>query len=157
MNALRPGGVEIRLHHHADVFAVVLKKHMLHLPNIRKADVVRIRRAVALHLRKIKRQVRHAPGVAPALHQRLHARGVNATVTAVARALAPNGAANGIRHDRRNLPIEKLRRPAPHAGDARQLRPRRHPPAQLHRFAGGVLPLTQFLVIARVSLAALLG
>ena len=141
MNALRSRGVQVGLHDHTDILTVVLKKQMLHLSDIGKANVVRIRRAVALHLGEIKRHLRHAPRITPTLNQRFHARCVDTAVAAVARALAPDRAPDGIRNHRRNLAVEKLRRPAPHAGDAWQLGTRRNAAALFHRLPGGVLPL----------------
>ena len=67
MDALRPRRIEIRLHDHPDVLAVVDEEQMLGLADVRKADIVRAGRAVTLHLREVEGHVGHAPGVPPTL------------------------------------------------------------------------------------------
>ena len=156
MDSTRPSRVEIGLNHHPHVFTVVFEEQVLNLPNVGKTDGIRVRRPIALHLRKIKRHLGHAPGISPALYQGFHPGRVNPAVTTVAGPLTPDGTADGVRNNRSDLAIEELRRPTPHPGDSREVRSRRLPAPCLCHPPGLFLPCLQIRVVSLIAIAALL-
>ena len=151
------GRIEIGLHHHAHVFAIVGKVHVLHLADVGKADVIRIGCPVALHLGEIERHPGHPPGIPPSLDQGFHSRCIDPAIPAVAGPLAPDRTTDGIRNNGSNLAVEELGRSAPHAGDSREVRAAGHLAPGLRNPAGLLLPCLQVLAVFHESLAALLG